>query len=318
MKKSILYILAALLALVAGSCQKGNGIKDGDASEVTFSIDLPIDLSTKTIGDGTTVKELYYGVFNQDGEYIMSLAQTAPVQVSGKTATLKLKLVRNYTYSIVFWAQAPGAPYTFDAESGEVTVDYAGKANDEARDAFCKMHEFTVPNQATFNETVYLKRPFAQINFGASDFAQIDELGLDMESTVVISGLADTYNILEGTISGDATTALQLNTVPAQFSPVEKLKVGDVEYGYVSMNYILAPVNEYDIDGKVILAKKELANVRATFSYNAEKVTLDVPNVPYQRNFRTNIVGSFFTDQVTFTIIVDNEFNKPDYFKEIQ
>lgn len=301
MKKLILFALAATM-LLAGSCQKDGGVKEGDASEVTISIDLPMDLSTKAIGDGTTATELYYGVFNQKGEYIASLAQTSVLPVVGKTATLDLKLVRNYTYSIVFWAQAPGAPYTFDPETGEVTVDYAGDANDEPRDAFCKLHTFKVPDQATFEETVVLTRPFAQINFGSSDFAQIDELGLGMESTVVISGLADTYSILGGTISGDASTELELNTVPAQFDPAETLVVNGQEYGYVSMNYVLAPQEV-----------KELANVHATFAYNGQEVQLDVPNVPFQRNYRTNIIGTFFTDEVTFTIVVDEAFNQPDF-----
>ena len=302
MKKLILFALAAAAMLSAVSCQKDGGVKDGDTSEVTITIDLPVDLSTKAIGDGTTATELYYGVFNQKGEYIESLAQTSALPVVGKTATLDLKLVRNYTYSIVFWAQAPGAPYTFDPETGEVTVDYSGDANDETRDAFCKLHTFKVPDQATFEETVVLTRPFAQINFGSSDFAQIDELGLGMESTVVISGLADTYSILEGTISGDATTALELNTVPAQFDPAETLVVNGQEYGYVSMNYVLAPQEA-----------KELANVHATFSYNGSSVDLDVPNVPFRRNWRTNIIGTFFTDEVTFTIVVDEAFNQPDF-----
>ena len=300
MKKVILWTLAAIAVLMSASCQKD--IESGDTAEVTISIDLPVDLSTRAIGNGTTATELYYAVFSQKGQYLESLAQTSALPVVGKTATLDLKLVRNYTYSIVFWAQAPGAPYTFDPETGEVTVDYAGDANDETRDAFCKLHTFKVPDQATFEETVVLTRPFAQINFGASDFAQIDELGLGMESTVVISGLADTYSILGGTISGDATTALELSTVPAQFDPAETLVVNGQEYGYVSMNYVLAPQEA-----------KELANVSATFAYNGETVQLDVPNVPYQRNFRTNIIGTFFTDEVTFTIIVDEEFNEPDF-----
>ena len=300
MKKVILWTLAAIAVLMSASCQKD--IESGDTAEVTFTLDLPMDLSTRAIGDGTTATELYYGVFNQKGEYIESLAQASALPVVGKTATLDLKLVRNYTYSIVFWAQAPGAPYTFDPETGEVTVDYAGDANDETRDAFCKLHTFKVPDQATFKETVVLTRPFAQINFGASDFAQIDELGLGMESTVVISGLADTYSILEGTISGDATTALELSTVPAQFDPAETLVVNGQEYGYVSMNYVLAPQEA-----------KELANVHATFSYNGSSVDLDVPNVPFQRNYRTNIIGTFFTDEVTFTIVVDEAFNQPDF-----
>lgn len=302
MKKLILFALAAATMLAAGSCQKEKGLQDGDASEVTFAIDLPVDLSTRAIGEGKTATELYYGVFSQDGVYIQSLAQTAALPVEGKTATLKLKLVKNYTYSIVFWAQAPDAPYSFNAVTGEVKIDYSGDANDETRDAFCKLHTFTVPDQATFDETVVLKRPFAQINFGASDFAQIDELDLDMTSTVAISGLADSYNILKGTISGDATTALKLHTVPAQFDPAETLVVNGKEYGYVSMNYVLAPQEV-----------KELANVSATFAYNGQDVQVDVPNVPFQRNYRTNIIGTFFTDEVTFTIVVDEAFNQPDF-----
>ena len=123
-----------------------------------------------------------------------------------------------------------------------------------------------------------------------------------MESTVQINGLADTYDILKGVVSGNASTSFKLSTVPAQYDPAETLVVGGKDYGYVSMNYILAPV-------KV----GELANISATFAYNNDTVTLDVPNVPFQRNFRTNIIGSFFTDEVTFRIIVDEEFYQPDY-----
>lgn len=305
-------VLAAAMMLTVGSCQKYNGVNEADAAEVTFSIDLPVDLSTKAIGDGTTATELYYGVFNQNKGYVKSLAQTAVVPVVGNKATLKLKLVRNYTYTIVFWAQAPDAPYSFNPQTGVVKVDYSGDANDESRDAFCKLHTFTVPDRAAFDETVELTRPFAQINFGASDFDQITELGLSMESTVVINGLSDTYDILNGLVSGDASTDLKLNTVPAQFDPAEKLLVQGKPYGYVSMNYILAPVNKFDADGNVVIAQKELANVSATFAYNGKSVKLDVPNVPYQRNFRTNIIGSFYTDEVTFTIIIDEEFYQPD------
>lgn len=309
MKKSILSVLAAAAMLLAGSCQKdGNeAYNAGEMAEASFAVELPINLSTKAIGDGSTATELFYGVFNQKGEYIQSLAQTQAVPVVGKTATLKLKLVRNYTYSIVFWAQAPKAPYTFTPETGVVTVDYKGKANDESRDAFCKLHTFTVPDKATFDEKVVLNRPFAQINFGAADFAQITELGLNVESKVKIEGLADTFDILNGTISGNADVDFDFNSVPAQFTPAEKLSVRGKEYGYVSMNYILAPVDE-----------SELSNVHATLSYNGNNVDINVPNVPFRRNYRTNIIGSFFTDEVTFTVVVDEEFNKPDYFKEIQ
>lgn len=289
-------------AALAVSCQKGDSTQEG-ASEVTFSVGVPAGVAVKSIGDGSSATELYYAVFDDEGKYLEGLAQEAPLVVEDKTAELTLKLVRNFTYTIVFWAQAPGAPYTFDPEEGVVTVDYSGDANDEKRDAFCKVHTFSVPDRATFEETVYLKRPFAQINFGAADLDYVTELGLDMKSTVVIDGLADTYDILNGVVYGNASTQFALTTVPAQCNPAETLVVEGKEYGYVSMNYVLAPSGE----------GSELATVNATFEYNGADVQVNVPNVPYRMNHRTNIIGSFFTDQVKFTIVVDEVFLQPDY-----
>ena len=130
MKKSFIITLTALAALVM-SCQKGNvnDVPASDLAEVTFAIELPVAPATKTIGDGTTATELYYAAFNQNGEYIESLAQADVIAISGKTATVNVKLVRNYTYSFVFWAQAPDAPYEFDAETGVVTVVTAEPVN---------------------------------------------------------------------------------------------------------------------------------------------------------------------------------------------
>lgn len=289
-------------AALAVSCQKGDSTQEG-ASEVTFSVGVPAGVAVKSIGDGSSATELYYAVFDDEGKYLEGLAQEAPLVVEDKTAELTLKLVRNFTYTIVFWAQAPGAPYTFDPEEGVVTVDYSGDANDEKRDAFCKVHTFSVPDRATFEETVYLKRPFAQINFGAADLDYVTELGLDMKSTVVIDGLADTYDILNGVVYGNASTQFALTTVPAQCNPAETLVVEGKEYGYVSMNYVLAPSGE----------GSELTTVSATFEYNGADVQVNVPNVPYRMNHRTNIIGSFFTDQVKFTIVVDEAFLQPDY-----
>ncbi|MBO5419154.1 MAG: hypothetical protein J6A22_03625 [Bacteroidales bacterium] len=316
MKK--LFSIATVFAVIfsAISCQKESAsISDETGlSEVAFLVDLPVEAATKAIADGTTATELYYAVFNENGsKYLQSLAMTQPVAIVGKTAEVKLKLVRNYTYQIVFWAQSPDAPYTFDPATATLKVDYAGDANDEDRDAFCKLHTFKVPDQATFNETVVLTRPFAQINFGSADYASIDELDLDMVSTVYVEGLYDTYNILTGAVSGSAATSLKAVAVPEQWNPAEDLNVNGQDYGYVAMAYVLALENEYDANGDVIRSPKELANIKATFTYAGSDVVVEVPNVPYQRNFRTNIIGNFFTDEVTFNIVIDEHFYEPPY-----
>ena len=79
-------------------------------------------------------------------------------------------------------------------------------------------------------------------------------------------------------------------------------------------------VNEYDAYGNVIKDTKELANIKAIFTYknNGESIEVNVPNVPYQRNFRTNIIGDIFTTDVKLEIIIDEEFYKPDNLVELK
>lgn len=319
--KRIISIIAAASMILAAGCQKQTIESGADIAEVSFSVELPTDLDTKAIADGSSATELYYAIFNSDGEYIQSLAYTAPVPVVGKTATISgLKLVRSYEYKVVFWAQAPGAPYKFNHAKGTATVDYSGDSNSDIRDAFCQLHTFMVPDADTWKETVYLRRPFAQINFGASDFSAVEELDLSVISKVEIDGLPNTYDILNGTLSGSVSTSFTPNAVPEQWMPAENLEVNGTDYAYVSMSYILAPVNEYDAYGNVIKDTKELANIKAIFTYknNGESVEVNVPNVPYQRNFRTNIIGDIFTTDVKLEIIIDEEFYKPDNLVELK
>ena len=77
------------------------------------------------------------------------------------------------------------------------------------------------------------------------------------------------------------------------------------------MNYILAPENEYDAEGNV-KEVREVNDIDVTFAYNDAFVELEIPNVPYQRNFRTNIIGNFFSVDVKVDVIVVEEFYNPD------
>lgn len=314
--KKLLFV--SLLALcVAVSCQKDAAQED--TVEVNIALSMPTSLQTKAIGDGTTVDKLYYAVYNSDKtEHITSLDGVEPVPVTtvdGKKGwNLTLRLVKNYKYHIFFWAQKEGAPYTFDKTNATVKVDYSGKANDETRDAFCYLATIDVPSdmqnfQPNGGKPFELRRPFAQINFGASDYNMIQELELSVESTISVNGLPDTYSFLTGEISGSATTNLARAAIPYP----ERLVVNNdaTSYGYVGMNYILAPENEYDAEGNV-KEVREVNDIDVTFAYNDAFVELEIPNVPYQRNFRTNIIGNFFSVDVKVDVIVVEEFYNPD------
>jgi len=299
MKKYLFLILAAA-TLLAVSCQKENAGEQAGNDVAVLTVSLPQGIVTKAISDGTSATELHWAVYDGNGKFLKE--NDTPLTINLQTE-VQIKLVKNYAYDIVFWAQAPGAPYTIDWANKTITVDnYTSEANDESRDAFYQVVEdYRVVSTPT---EVKLYRPFAQINFGASDYKDVQSLiGDTMQSTIEVSGLPDVLNVLDKTATGNATATFTKTNVPAISG--EKLEInGDKEkYGYVSMNYVLAPQDKTDIVG----------GVKGTFYYNNANVVIDVPNVPYQRNHKTNIIGEMFSGDAKFEVIIIPDYDKDDY-----
>ena len=308
--KKIFWIAAAAAGLIAAaSCQKEpvNGPEvEGEEAVAVLSISIPEEIATKSYSDGKTATDLYYAVYDsqdQNKKFLFGTTEPLKFENGSLTKEVEIRLVKNYAYDIVFWAQAPGAPYTFDMSAQTITVDnYTTKANDENRDAFYQVVEgYKIVSTPT---KVDLYRPFAQINFGASDYDEVTALGLTMASKVQISGLPNVLNVLDRTVDGAVNADFIETDVPAIYG--EKLEVkGDKDtYGYVSMNYVLAPV-----------AKGMLDNVTGRFYYNNDEVVIPVTNVPYQRNFRTNIIGEFFTGPAHFIVEIIPIYDEPAYLK---
>lgn len=308
--KKIFWIAAAAAGLIAAaSCQKEpvNGPDvEGEEAVAVLTISIPEEIATKSYSDGKTATDLYYAVYDsqdQNKKFLFGTTEPLKFENGSLTKEVEIRLVKNYAYDIVFWAQAPGAPYTFDMAAQTITVNnYTTKANDENRDAFYQVVEgYKIVSTPT---KVDLYRPFAQINFGASDYDEVTALGLTMASKVQISGLPNVLNVLDRTVDGAVNADFIETDVPAIYG--EKLEVkGDKDtYGYVSMNYVLAPV-----------AKGMLDNVTGRFYYNNDEVVIPVTNVPYQRNFRTNIIGEFFTGPAHFIVEIIPIYDEPAYLK---
>ncbi len=309
--KKIFWIAAAAAGLIAAaSCQKETpavSLPEGEEAVAVLSVSVPQSIATKTYSDGKTATDLYYAVYDgTTGRYLIGSDQPFEMKAD-LTCEVELRLVKNFAYDIVFWAQAPGAPYAFDKENATITVtdNYTNWANDDSRDAFYQLVDDykVVPNPTK----VDLYRPFAQINFGASDYKKVTELGLIMSSKAELSGLPNVLNALTRKAEGSVDASFTTSYVPALSG--EKLKVKDDEetYGYVSMNYVLAPEEKGMID-----------NVTGRFYYNDDEITIPVTNVPYQRNHRTNIIGEFFTGPAQFVVEIIPIFDEPAYLKILE
>lgn len=311
MKRIFYFAMAAVLCLAA--CQKADQLEQvGNKSEVTFAVSLPGSIETRSISDGLKAMKLFYATYTDEGKMIASLSNiTEGVAVTQKTATVTLQLVKELNYDVVFWAQSPDCKaFTFDWETAKMTVDYNGAANDDLRDAFYAVRQNLKVTDGVLRETVYLYRPFAQINFGAADYQSVvdyyDQTSVDagMKSSLVIAEVPNTLDLLDESLE-DATAPANftLEVIP---SDPRLLTVNGIDYKYVSMNYVLAPKgSQPDAFGEIT----------ANFYYEAGNIdrTIKVPSVPYQRNHRTNILGNFFTETAIINIIIDEEFDKPDH-----
>ncbi len=306
--KKIFTIAASVVMLLTVGCSKELSYTNGD-TDVTFNLVVPeLAEATRDIADGLTATQLYYAVYTENKVLIQGLTPSTPLVLQNKETKLQLRLVKGQTYNFVFWAEPEGDTYyDFNINDATVTVHYdAAKSNDEKRDAFCKVvPNFTVGTSVP--EDVFLTRPFAQVNMGATadDVAAALTAGIDItKSKVTFTDVPSKLNLWDGSVSENKDVVFDFELIPAKAG--EKLEVNDVEYHYVAMNYILAPA-----DGDVTDISFSLRDAK-----NVDINTTTVPAANYKRNYRTNILGSLFTSTTEWRIVIDEnpdgEFNKID------
>lgn len=291
--KQTKYIFAAALAVLALGCNKEqvavDGTPDGEEVAVTFAAELPGTI-TKAIGDGLTAKNLSVAVYddasNAAGTHIVALDKTAVFDALH--TTVEYNLVKGKTYHFIFWAQAEGAPYTFNPETKKVAINYTGAANDEKRDAFYAVKTLKVTGPAT--EPVQLHRPFAQVNFGTSDSAAATDAGVTPTASLfTATDAASSFDVF----AGEGTDPVRISFTEATL-PAERLTLKDgTSYTYLAMNYFIPA-------GK--LNETHVSNLSATFKGASDDVVISVPSAKVQANYRTNIVGNLLTDQVVFNV----------------
>ncbi len=307
-KHLFLSMVAACSMMLITACSDDDPtISSGNTAKVSFNLQADAALSTRAISDGTGADMLVYRVFDKDGNIISGQAKVTESGLADlKTGhNVTLNLAKGQTYKVAFWAQdADCSAYTV-GEDMSVDINYDGYNNDETRDAFFKTVEIYVAGDMAQNVT--LKRPFAQVNVGctAEDWSAAVNSGITVASSkVTFVDAATKLNVLDGTVSGAQTVVYTEAAIPAETLKVDADGNGEKEdYHYLSMSYILPN------DGTTGSAKT-VASASFVFNTNGNAIELSegLQNIPLQRNYRTNIVGTFLSSAVNFTVIVDSEF----------
>lgn len=326
-----MFALATML-LATGCSQEDelvNGGENGELVEVSFNLKAGEGPQSRAISDGKKAKQLYCGVFDQNGNVIPTQHQQEVMGDPTVGTTVTFKLVKGQTYDFVFWAQTQDENTTNDKYYNvnkdnltEISVNYGTDANDEDRDAFfANVLDYTVDGH--FTKTVELRRPFGQLNVGTTveDYELATTLLSDKavnKSKLVVKNLPSTLNLLTGEVSAPIDNAVfNLAELPVDNDTegtYETLSVDtdkdestpDETYVHLSMNYLLASASSALHDVEIVFANDKDGEDNTIN-------TLNVKNVPVQRNYRTNIIGTILTTTGEFKIVVDEEFDKPDY-----
>lgn len=336
MKKILLSAAAIASMLFAASCQRealDPAQQEGDVVTATLNIEAPAMPDTRAIGDGHSALNLVFAVYDENGVELTNLRQgdwdnqigdvTDEVVFQNLKTTVTVKLVRGKVYTFVCWAQNKAAVCYDFKDMKNIGIGYTeyNASNNDLRDAFyaCVQTEKVTEN---FSQDITLKRPFAQINVATTDFVEAQKGGLEtgnLYSTVTVKNAATTLETFTGKASGSTEVTFEYAAAPAEALIINKgmvvnkpqAEIAD-QYGWLAMNYILVA------DGTDNGASSALAEV--AFEIREGEATVltsyEVPNVPVQRNYRTNIVGGLLTAEGTVNIIIDPIFNG-EYVTEV-
>ena len=291
MKRISLILTLGLLAL-AGCREEPADWPVSDLASVYFHVTCGSEIADV----------LYWAAFDSEGTPVLNGKTSA--HAPGAFFYLPLKMKQPYSFA--FWAQnSTCRAYCLDdfATEGKVSVSYEGKANDENRDAFFGFIHKVIITDANESVNVELRRPLAQLNFLANDYRSIEEISAHetLESSLTVSGLPSVLNCLDGTVEGSSAAAFTS-------APIIKgayLNVEDEEqniqgtYAVYGMNYVLAG------------EEKELQDVEVTFRHalSEKPISVIINNMPYKRNWKTNVISDFFTETASIKVIVTNDFS---------
>lgn len=314
-KKFLFGSLAIAGMLFATSCTNDDLIDNPTGNEATVQFNLKTsDALTRAISDGTSANQLVYQVFRVENGSYKKASEIIEIDnfVSGQNVSLQL--AKGHKYAVAFWAQNPDAPYSFYTDETVglgVNMNYGDNSkngnNAEYRDAFFGSATFTVTGNNAKEVTLY--RPFAQVNVGASDYSVITDAGLNVtRSSAHFSNVATKLNLISGTVEGSEEIIYTLDAGALYNpNPDKTLTVEGNDYKWLSMCYVLPNSDPATIS----------TLVATDFTFQTEQGTITLSegldNTPIRRNYRTNIIGKVLSSDVDFRVIIDADFQTPDY-----
>ena len=321
MKAKLLTISAAVMTLLAVSCQReetGFGLPAGEEVTVTLSASVPTGgpavKSDTEPGNGDQINRCILGVYMVTDESSTELYGTLEYEGVGTdgTATFEdVTLLTGYDYKLVFWADNVASTTNLQTDNHYVTTDfptvtyntadgYQYMSSDDTRDAFYGVFDLN-DFSGEVQDSYILTRPFGQLNIFTTDYDDIKMKALKpakvrMTFTSIPTGMDLINGSLTEPAEGAGGVTGEISDIPRITNPVV---TGAKQ---LSFDYIFAPA------GHQLMLK----NIEMAF-YDASDSQLSIdsytfPELPVQRNYRTNVSGALLTKSADLTIDIRKNF----------
>ena len=327
MKAKLLTISAAVMALLAVSCQReetGFGLPAGEEVTVTLSASVPTGgpavKSAENPGNGSEVNRCILGVYMVDGENGPQLYGTLSYeQVTGQQATFEdVTLLTGYDYKLVFWADnvstIDNADLTNDnhyvtADFPRVTYNIADghqyMSSEDTRDAFYGVFDLN-DFSGEVEDSYTLTRPFGQLNIFTTDYDEIKSDALKPAKVrMTFTSIPTGMDLINGSLTEPAEGADGVTGVTGEISAIPDDINSPVVTGaqQLSFDYIFAPADKQRmISGITMRFYDDSDNELGIAPYS-------FPELPVQANYRTNVSGALLTKSADLKIDMPDVYN---------
>ena len=275
------HIILTISCVLAISCSKET-LQNSEAALETVKYGVSLDAQTRTLGNGRTASHVWYALYRTNGDLVSECAMPAKIDVDGK-AICPVTMAKGQNYKIVFVAmyytvsdETKTPAYAIDAQSKTLYMPTQALANSDEYDLFYGVDQ-VVNFQGAQSTNVQLDRKVAQVNFEMSESAwnaaNITSRA-DCRSSITLSGVPETMNLLTGQLAESKTdAAYAINSIE---STTGSRRIGTA--------YCLAPTEE-----------QTAATVSATIDFykdgsDSNPATTSVSRVQIVANKKTNLI----------------------------
>ena len=300
MKKTLLLLASAVLLLVG--CQKEQIAEKNVGGEglqtVSFTVGVE-SAATKAVADedGKAAKINHWVMQVLDSDDAVYNYQEDDGPTGTKTHTFEVPLVKGQTYKVLFWADTKGAYNT--ANLKEISKA-CFTANADSLDAFSAVINNFSTTQAT-QQAITLKRPFAQLNVVFTDLKKLYQtMGDDTEygkfvpvNFVAKAKVPTSFNVLTQEAGAPAETALEMTAATDYLGNYMAKKDTSTLY----MDYIFASTT------------KDIVDIDFSFVSKGVAIAHNFAAVPFQRNYRTNILSDLMSANAKWVVTVDSDWD---------